>query len=119
MATYGDVVAITNSATADAESAASTVECQAGAEIYEIVVESLTVGNTYAVRIDGAGVSTPQKYVVASNGAPANTNGSKVTGGYATIKCKIRIPGTNFKVTTFADVASATCKVGIKWSGPN
>jgi hypothetical protein len=115
MGTYADVISITNSGTADVESAQSTVQCQAGAEIYEISVQSLTVGNTYAVKIDAPGIASPQRYVIPSNGAAANTNGAKICAGWTTIKCNIPIPGTNMLISTYADVASATCKVNLRW----
>lgn len=122
MTTNGNYVAITNSGTVNSESAQSAIECQAGVEIYEISIASLTVGTTYAVKIDAPGILGPQKYVLPTNGAAANTNGGKLCPASETIQCKIKIPGTKFLVSTWAGVASATCRVGVKWrigvSGP-
>lgn len=115
--TYGDWVAITGSGTANAESAQSTMEVTQGCVITEISVASLTVGTTYAVKIDAPGLASPQKYVMGCNGAAANTNGGKVFGGNKRIKCRIVLPSgcSTVKISTYAGVASATCRVGLKW----
>lgn len=115
MATFSDYVAITNSGTANAESAQSTMQVTANCTIYEMVLTSLTVGTTYAVRVDAPGIEGPQKYVMPCNGAAANTNGGKLCPASATIKCNVHVPGSEIKVSTFAGVASATCRVCIKW----
>jgi len=115
--TYGDWVAITNSSTADTESSQSSIAVSVGARITKIIVCSLAGGNTYAVRIDCPSISSPQKYVVPCNGAAANVNGSKVSPAYKEIDCDIPLPAgaSTVYVSTWADVASATCKVGLVW----
>lgn len=115
MATYADYVAITNSGTANAESTQTTMQVTSGCTIYEIVLTALTVGTTYAVRIDAPGIEGPQKYVLPVNGAAANTNGGKLCPASETIKCNIHVPGSEIKVSTFAGIASATCRVCVKW----
>jgi len=115
--TFSDWVAITNSATAGAESTQSTMEVSTGARIVEISIASLTVGTTYAVKIEAPNLAGPQRYVMGCNGAAANTNGSKLFGGHKRIKCNIVLPqgcGT-VKISTVAGIASATCRVGLKW----
>ena len=116
MGTYADYVAITNSATANSASAASAMTVTTGATIYGITLTSLNVGTTYAVKIDAPGISGPQTYVLPCNGAAANTNGGKLCPATKTIKCHIKIPGSQIKIQTYAGVASATCRVGIQWS---
>lgn len=116
MGTFGDFVTITNNGSADAESAASTMAVTPGATITEITVQDLTLGHTYAVKIDFPGITSPQKYVVSSNGA-AGTNGGKIVPGWERIPCRIQVPQglSNVSITTYADTASATVKVGLKW----
>jgi len=113
--TNADVVSITNSGTANSESTQQTIQCESGIEIYEISVASLTVGTTYAVRIDAAGLGGPQKYVIPMNGAAANTNGGKLCPSFSTIKCCIKINAPQFLVSSWAGVASATCRVNVRW----
>lgn len=118
MTTFSDIVAITNSATADAKSAGSTMTVTANSTITEISVQSLTVGNTYAVEISFPSAPSPLKYLVNTHGAPA-TNGQAIA---PVENIPVRIPiGVNTTVTiyTYADTASATCEVGLKWETGN
>lgn len=114
--TNGDYVAITNSGSADTESAQSTVNISPGAVITKITVLDLTLGHTYAVRIDMPGMATPEKYLDPANGAAA-TNGGKLVPKNVNIDCRIPVPSglSQVKVSTWADTASATCLVGLKW----
>lgn len=116
MTTFADQVAITGNGTADTESTQSQIAVNPGAHIFKISCISLTVGNTYGIRIDFPGISTPQKYLLPSNGAVL-ANGGKLQPSID-IDCDITVPGgiTSINVSTFADVASATCKVGLRWT---
>lgn len=116
MTTYADQVAITGNATADTESTQTSVAVNPGARIFKISVISLTVGNTYAIRIDFPGINTPQKYLFPSNGAVL-ANGGKLQPSID-VDCDIPVPSgiTSVNISTFADVASATAKVGIRWT---
>lgn len=113
--TYGDWAAITGNGTAHSESAQSTINVTPGAVIIEIAVNSLTVGNTYGVKISAPGMPSPQKYNIPSMSAVL-TNGGKIQPSKI-IKCAIPVPAglSSVYVSTYCDVASGTSKVGLKW----
>lgn len=116
MPTFGDFVTITNNGTADNESAASTISIQPNSTIYEITVQDLTVGHTYAVKVNFPGINSPQNYLATANGA-AGTNGGKLLPCYQRIAVSIPVGQQNsVNITTFADTASATVKVGLVWT---
>lgn len=114
--TFSNIVAITNNATGDTESAAGTIAVTPKAVITKIIVQDLTVGHTYAVVINFPSIVTPQRYVVPSNGAAAS-NGGKLVAQPFIIECRIPVPDgiSNVSVSTFADTASATVEVGLVW----
>jgi len=116
--THGDWVAVTGNGTADTESAQGTIYVNPGAVLTGISVCSLTVGNTYAIRISFPNCPEPQKYVISSNGG-APTAGIKENFSQV-IPIRVPVPAgvTAVLVSTFADVASATAKVSLKWEAP-
>lgn len=120
--TYGDWVDITNSATADAKSAAGTISVNAGAVIVGIILQSRPVdasGNVYAVELEVPNLAGPQKYIMSCNGQPM-TNGTKenAVGKYKKVRIPLPAGTSQVKVYTYADVASAQGTVGLMWEAP-
>lgn len=63
--TFSDFTAAGTLATANAEGLIGTISIPGGAHIIRCVISQvLGVGTVYAIRLDWAGIKTPQKYVL-------------------------------------------------------
>jgi len=115
LTTYGDWAAITGNGTADSESAASNISVSAGAVITRITVTSLTVGNTYAVKISAPSMPAPQKYVIPVNGCVLANGGKIQPSQHIDVRIPVPSGASTIQVSIYADVASATAKVALQW----
>jgi len=117
--THSDFVTATLSGTGDTETKVGTINVTGGSTLKQIMVANrLGVGTIYGVRLDFAGIKTPQKYVLPTIYDSVGTE-VQPQAMFSTppIDINYTLPANVSTVDVYAtaDTASTKCAVGLVW----
>ena len=118
MATYSDVTTAISAGTAEVS---GTIAIPGGTRIKQLMIINATgTAAVYYVRVEFAGMKTPQKYMVPNQEALSGTEAGGGVVAVNPIEVDIPIPSNISEVTfhVICTAASQTVYVGAKWVGP-